>query len=97
MILVFLVVYVIVCILVESLCYFCGFLWLVVGGVMVLVLVLLCVIVFVLINMFVGGNIFRKNFVFFSLRWLELDFFILLGMVGYVLSLGVSSFVEEEY
>ncbi|XP_033069255.1 GPI ethanolamine phosphate transferase 2 isoform X6 [Trachypithecus francoisi] len=64
---------------------------------MVLASALLCVIVSALTNVLVGGNTSRKNPVHPSSRWSELDFLILLGTAGHVLSLGASSFVEEEH
>nr|XP_055101944.1 GPI ethanolamine phosphate transferase 2 isoform X3 [Symphalangus syndactylus] len=90
-------VHVIVCTSAESSCYFCGLSWLAAGGVMVLASALLCVIVSVLTNVLVGGNTPRKNPVHPSSRWSELDLLILLGTAGHVLSLGASSFVEEEH
>uniref|UniRef100_A0A2K6PIG2 Phosphatidylinositol glycan anchor biosynthesis class G (EMM blood group) n=1 Tax=Rhinopithecus roxellana TaxID=61622 RepID=A0A2K6PIG2_RHIRO len=90
-------VHVIVCTSAESSCYFCGLSWLAAGGVMVLASALLCVIVSVLTNVLVGGNTSRKNPVHPSSRWSELDLLILLGTAGHVLSLGASSFVEEEH
>uniref|UniRef100_A0A2I3G304 Phosphatidylinositol glycan anchor biosynthesis class G (EMM blood group) n=1 Tax=Nomascus leucogenys TaxID=61853 RepID=A0A2I3G304_NOMLE len=90
-------VHVIVCTSAESSCYFCGLSWLAAGGVMVLASALLCVIVSVLTNVLVGGNTPRKNPVHLGSRWSELDLLILLGTVGHVLSLGASSFVEEEH
>uniref|UniRef100_A0A2K6TTS5 Phosphatidylinositol glycan anchor biosynthesis class G (EMM blood group) n=1 Tax=Saimiri boliviensis boliviensis TaxID=39432 RepID=A0A2K6TTS5_SAIBB len=90
-------VHVIVCTSAESSCYFCGLSWLAAGGVMVLASALLCVIVSVLTNVLVGGRPQRKNPIHPSSRWSELDLLILLGTVGHVLSLGASSFVEEEH
>ncbi|XP_078223894.1 GPI ethanolamine phosphate transferase 2, catalytic subunit isoform X3 [Callithrix jacchus] len=90
-------IHVIVCTSAESSCYFCGLSWLAAGGVMVLASALLCVIVSVLTNVLVGGKPRRKNPVHPSSRWSELDLLILLGTVGHVLSLGASSFVEEEH
>uniref|UniRef100_A0A2I3NFW3 Phosphatidylinositol glycan anchor biosynthesis class G (EMM blood group) n=1 Tax=Papio anubis TaxID=9555 RepID=A0A2I3NFW3_PAPAN len=89
--------HVIVCTSAESSCYFCGLSWLAAGGVMVLASALLCMVVSVLTNMLVGGNASRKNPVHPSSRWSELDLLILLGTAGHVLSLGASSFVEEEH
>ncbi|XP_025241233.1 GPI ethanolamine phosphate transferase 2 isoform X5 [Theropithecus gelada] len=89
--------HVIVCTSAESSCYFCGLSWLAVGGVMVLASALLCMVVSVLTNMLVGGSASRKNPVHPSSRWSELDLLILLGTAGHVLSLGASSFVEEEH
>ncbi|XP_021522969.2 GPI ethanolamine phosphate transferase 2 isoform X1 [Aotus nancymaae] len=90
-------VHVIVCTSAESSCYFCGLSWLAAGGVMVLASALLCVTASVLTSVLVGGEPQRKNPIHPSSRWSELDLLILLGTVGHVLSLGASSFVEEEH
>ncbi|XP_053433475.1 GPI ethanolamine phosphate transferase 2 isoform X3 [Nycticebus coucang] len=87
-------VHVIVCTSAESSCYFCGLPWLVAGGVMVFMSALLCAIVSVLTKMFLSKSLPSKNP---NSRWSELDLLIVFGTVGHVLSLGASSFVEEEH
>ncbi|XP_008046138.2 GPI ethanolamine phosphate transferase 2 isoform X2 [Carlito syrichta] len=89
--------HVIVCTSAESSCYFCGLSWLAAGGVMVLISALLCAIVSVLTKMFFSGNLSNKTPSHPNSKWSELDHLILLGTVGHVLSLGASSFVEEEH
>ncbi|XP_023363452.1 GPI ethanolamine phosphate transferase 2 isoform X2 [Otolemur garnettii] len=90
-------IHIIVCTSAESSCYFCGLLWPVAGGVMVLMSALLCAIVSVLTKMFISKSLPSKNPAHPNSRWSELDLLIVFGTVGHVLSLGASSFVEEEH
>ncbi|XP_025852539.1 GPI ethanolamine phosphate transferase 2 isoform X2 [Vulpes vulpes] len=89
--------HVIVCTSAESSCYFCGLSWLTAGGVMVLVSALLCAVVSALAKTFGDGKFLSKNSAHPKPRWSELDVLILLGTMGHVLSLGASSFIEEEH
>uniref|UniRef100_A0A8C7C6C1 Phosphatidylinositol glycan anchor biosynthesis class G (EMM blood group) n=1 Tax=Neovison vison TaxID=452646 RepID=A0A8C7C6C1_NEOVI len=89
--------HVIVCTSAESSCYFCGLSWLTAGGVMALISALLCAVVSALAKVFADGKHLRKNPAHPKARWSELDVLILLGTLGHVLSLGASSFVEEEH
>ncbi|XP_025777222.1 GPI ethanolamine phosphate transferase 2 isoform X2 [Puma concolor] len=89
--------HVIVCTSAESSCYFCGLSWLMAGGVMVLISALLCAVVSALAKMFASGKLLSKNPAHPNSRWSELDVVILLGTTGHVLSLGASSFIEEEH
>ncbi|XP_060511594.1 GPI ethanolamine phosphate transferase 2, catalytic subunit isoform X9 [Panthera onca] len=89
--------HVIVCTSAESSCYFCGLSWLMAGGVMVLISALLCAVVSALAKMFASGKLLSKNPAHPNSRWSELDVVILLGTMGHVLSLGASSFIEEEH
>ncbi|XP_026916577.2 GPI ethanolamine phosphate transferase 2 isoform X6 [Acinonyx jubatus] len=89
--------HVIVCTSAESSCYFCGLSWLTAGGVMVLISALLCAVVSALAKMFASGKLLSKNPAHPNSRWSELDVVILLGTMGHVLSLGASSFIEEEH
>uniref|UniRef100_A0A8C0NZA3 Phosphatidylinositol glycan anchor biosynthesis class G n=2 Tax=Canis lupus familiaris TaxID=9615 RepID=A0A8C0NZA3_CANLF len=89
--------HVIVCTSAESSCYFCGLSWLTAGGVMVLVSALLCAVVSALAKTFGDGKFLSKNPAHPKPRWSELDVLILLGTMGHVLSLGASSFIEEEH
>ncbi|XP_062964064.1 GPI ethanolamine phosphate transferase 2 isoform X2 [Cynocephalus volans] len=95
--LVSLAIHVIVCTSAESSCYFCSLSWLAAGGMMLLISALLCAIVSAATRMFVSGDLLSKNPDPSNSRWSELDLLILLGTVGHVLSLGASSFVEEEH
>ncbi|XP_076403220.1 GPI ethanolamine phosphate transferase 2, catalytic subunit isoform X6 [Peromyscus maniculatus bairdii] len=90
-------IHVLVCTSSESSCYLCSLPWLAVGGVMVLVSALLCVIVSALIRMVIDGTLLKKSAAYPSSGWSEVDVLLLLGTVGHVLSLGASSFVEEEH
>ncbi|XP_044768999.1 GPI ethanolamine phosphate transferase 2 isoform X4 [Neomonachus schauinslandi] len=89
--------HVIVCTSAESSCYFCGLSWLTAGGVMALISALLCAVVSALAKMFAAGKFLSKNPAHPKARWSELDVLILLGTMGHVLSLGASSFIEEEH
>ncbi|XP_059234748.1 GPI ethanolamine phosphate transferase 2 isoform X4 [Mustela nigripes] len=89
--------HVIVCTSAESSCYFCGLSWLTAGGVMALISALLCAVVSALAKVFADGRLLRKNPAHPKARWSELDVLILLGTLGHVLSLGASSFIEEEH
>ncbi|XP_003364799.2 GPI ethanolamine phosphate transferase 2 isoform X1 [Equus przewalskii] len=90
-------VHVIVCTSTESSCYLCSLSWLTAGGVMVLVSALLCAVVSALTKVLVRGKLLSKNAAHSNSRWSELDLLILLGTLGHVLSLGASSFIEEEH
>ncbi|XP_041488091.1 GPI ethanolamine phosphate transferase 2 isoform X3 [Microtus oregoni] len=90
-------IHVLVCTSSESSCYLCSLPWLAAGGVMVLVAALLCAILSALIRMVVDGTLLKKSASHPSSGWSEVDLLLLLGTVGHVLSLGASSFVEEEH
>uniref|UniRef100_A0A8C5K6Y3 Phosphatidylinositol glycan anchor biosynthesis, class G n=1 Tax=Jaculus jaculus TaxID=51337 RepID=A0A8C5K6Y3_JACJA len=91
-------IHVVVCTSAESSCFFCSLPWLAAAGVMVLVSALLCAIVSALVRMVViDGMLLKKNAAHPSSGWSEVDLLLLLGTVGHVLSLGASSFVEEEH
>ncbi|XP_027281761.1 GPI ethanolamine phosphate transferase 2 isoform X2 [Cricetulus griseus] len=90
-------IHVLVCTSSESSCYLCSLPWLAAGGVMVLVSVLLCAILSALIRMVIDGTLLKKRAAHPGSGWSEVDLLLLLGTVGHVLSLGASSFVEEEH
>uniref|UniRef100_A0A8C8YJV2 Phosphatidylinositol glycan anchor biosynthesis class G (EMM blood group) n=1 Tax=Prolemur simus TaxID=1328070 RepID=A0A8C8YJV2_PROSS len=90
-------IHIIVCTSAESSCYFCGLPWLAACGVMALISALLCAIMSVLTKMFVRGSLPSKNPAHPNSGWSELDLLMVFGTVGHVLSLGASSFVEEEH
>ncbi|MBV96723.1 GPI ethanolamine phosphate transferase 2, partial [Eschrichtius robustus] len=89
--------HVVVCTSSDSSCYLCSLPWLAAGGVMVLISTLLCAVVSALTGMFAAGSRLSKNPPPSNPRWSELDLLILSGTVGHVLSLGASSFIEEEH
>uniref|UniRef100_A0A8C5Z499 Phosphatidylinositol glycan anchor biosynthesis class G (EMM blood group) n=1 Tax=Marmota marmota marmota TaxID=9994 RepID=A0A8C5Z499_MARMA len=90
-------IHVIVCTSATSSCYLCSIPWLVAGGLMVLVSALLCAIVSTLTRTVIESTLLRKNAALPSSRWSEMDLLLMLGTAGHVLSLGASSFVEEEH
>ncbi|KAM4639673.1 GPI ethanolamine phosphate transferase 2 isoform 3-T3 [Amazona ochrocephala] len=90
-------VHVIVCTSAESLCYFCSMSWFTAVGVMMLISALMCGILSAIAKTFDNSRLPVKNPVLSSSSWSEIDVLILAGTVGHVLSLGASSFVEEEH
>ncbi|XP_062069627.1 GPI ethanolamine phosphate transferase 2 isoform X2 [Lepus europaeus] len=97
MFLVLLAVHVIVCTSTESTCYFCSLSWLAAGGVMLLLSALFCAAVSALAKVCRAGSLLRKNPARPHSKWSELELLIVFGTLGHVLSLGGSSFVEEEH
>ncbi|NWQ64897.1 PIGG transferase, partial [Neopipo cinnamomea] len=90
-------VHVIVCTSAESLCYFCSMSWLTAVGVMMLISALMCGILSAIAKNFENSRLPLKNPVVSSSSWSEIDVLILAGTIGHVLSLGASSFIEEEH
>ncbi|XP_051498625.1 GPI ethanolamine phosphate transferase 2 isoform X2 [Apus apus] len=88
-------IHVIVCTSAESLCYFCSMSWLTAVGVMMLISALTCGILSALAKIFENSRLPVKNPVVSS--WSEIDVLVLAGTIGHVLSLGASSFIEEEH
>ncbi|XP_006893696.1 PREDICTED: GPI ethanolamine phosphate transferase 2-like isoform X2 [Elephantulus edwardii] len=103
MLLVLSAVHVVVCTSAESSCYFCSVSWLVAGGAMLLISALLCAIMSALTKTGVSMKprsqcvSSSQNLASSNSKWSELDLLILLGTAGHVLSLGASSFIEEEH
>ncbi|XP_050800294.1 GPI ethanolamine phosphate transferase 2 isoform X1 [Gopherus flavomarginatus] len=90
-------VHVIVCTSAESLCYFCSISWLMAVGVMMLISALMCVILSAFGKMLENPKLPAKNPAVSNSSWSELDVLMLAGTVGHAVSLGASSFVEEEH
>ncbi|KAM6036301.1 GPI ethanolamine phosphate transferase 2 isoform 5-T6 [Theristicus caerulescens] len=90
-------VHIIVCTSAESLCYFCSMSWLTAVGVMMLISALMCGILSAIAKIFENSRLPLKNPVVSSSSWSEIDVLILAGTIGHVLSLGASSFIEEEH
>ncbi|KAM9714296.1 GPI ethanolamine phosphate transferase 2-like isoform 8-T11 [Dama dama] len=86
-----------VCTAADSSCYLCSLPWPAAGGVMALTAALLCAVVSALTRTFAGGKCLSQNPPQSTSRWSELDLLSFLGTVGHVLSLGASSFIEEEH
>ncbi|XP_031540757.2 GPI ethanolamine phosphate transferase 2 isoform X3 [Vicugna pacos] len=89
--------HVIVCTSAGSQCYLCSLSWPAAGGVMVLISTLLCAVTSALAKTLARGKLLSQTPARSSSRRSELDLLILLGTVGHVLSLGASSFIEEEH
>ncbi|XP_027401098.1 GPI ethanolamine phosphate transferase 2 isoform X3 [Bos indicus x Bos taurus] len=95
--------HVVVCTAADSSCYLCSLPWLAAGGVMTLIAALLCAGMSALTRVFAGGKCLSQVGLAFqnppqsTSRWSELDLLSFLGTVGHVLSLGASSFIEEEH
>ncbi|XP_077332019.1 GPI ethanolamine phosphate transferase 2, catalytic subunit [Lithobates pipiens] len=90
-------VHVIVCTSSENTCFFCSISWLLAIGIMVLISALFCIILSIF-----GKIILRlkpSNEVTNSgmQSWSELDILLLVGTLGHVISMGSSSFIEEEH
>ncbi|OXB72298.1 UNVERIFIED_CONTAM: hypothetical protein H355_013342 [Colinus virginianus] len=90
-------VHVIVCTSAESLCYFCSMSWLTALGVMMLISVLMCGILSAVGKILENSRLPLKSPLVSSSSWSEVDVLILAGTIGHVLSLGASSFIEEEH
>ncbi|XP_067409509.1 GPI ethanolamine phosphate transferase 2 isoform X2 [Emydura macquarii macquarii] len=90
-------VHVIVCTSAESLCYFCSISWFMAAGVMMLISALMCVILSTFGKMLENPKLPAKNPAVSNSSWSELDVLILTGTIGHVVSLGASSFIEEEH
>ncbi|OPJ61963.1 GPI ethanolamine phosphate transferase 2 [Patagioenas fasciata monilis] len=90
-------VHVIVCTSAESLCYFCSLSWLTAVGVIMLISVLMCGILSTIARVFENSRLPLKNPVVSSSNWSEIDLLIVTGTLVHVLSLGASSFIEEEH
>ncbi|KFP08492.1 GPI ethanolamine phosphate transferase 2, partial [Calypte anna] len=90
-------IHVIVCTSAESLCYFCSMSWLTAVGVMMLISALMCSILSTVAKIFENSRLPQRNPVVSSSTWSEIDVLILAGTIGHVLSLGASSFIEEEH
>lgn len=90
-------VHVIVCTSAESSCYFCNISWLMALGAIMLVSALLCVIVSTTGKRCESWQTQTKSPSLTNSDWSELDILLLVGTLGHVLSLGASSFIEEEH
>ncbi|KAM8939108.1 GPI ethanolamine phosphate transferase 2, catalytic subunit [Pelodytes ibericus] len=89
-------VHVIVCTSSESVCFFCGISWVMAIGIMMLISSLCCIILSTLGKMVSKAKSHTKRHDSMS-YWSELDILLLMGTLGHVLSMGASSFIEEEH
>ncbi|XP_037385447.1 GPI ethanolamine phosphate transferase 2 isoform X2 [Talpa occidentalis] len=96
--LVLLAIHVVVCTSAEGTCYLCSLPWLAAGGVMLLASALFCAAASALAKALASvQRPAQNNPARWASSWSEVDLLILLGTAGHALSLGASSFVEEEH
>ncbi|XP_072112402.1 GPI ethanolamine phosphate transferase 2 isoform X1 [Mobula birostris] len=95
--LMFAAIHVVVCTSTTTSCYFCNVSWLLVATVIVLISALQCVLFSTLWKRFAHGKPQRKSCAADCSSWSELNLVLLLGTFGHTLSLGSSSFIEEEH
>ncbi|OCU00428.1 hypothetical protein XELAEV_18006205mg [Xenopus laevis] len=79
----------------ESMCFFCSISWILALGIIMFISALSC-IVFSTLGKMLSKSPNKKQDSTFS-GWSELDILLLIGTVGHVLSMGASSFIEEEH
>ncbi|XP_068089998.1 GPI ethanolamine phosphate transferase 2 isoform X3 [Hyperolius riggenbachi] len=90
-------VHVIVCTSSENACFFCSISWLMAMGIMVLISALLCIILSILGKVILTSKHSNEKTKSSMQTWSELDILLLVGTVGHVISMGSSSFIEEEH
>ncbi|XP_075459810.1 GPI ethanolamine phosphate transferase 2, catalytic subunit isoform X4 [Ascaphus truei] len=89
-------IHVIVCTSAENVCFFCSISWLMAIGMMIIISALFCIILSTLGKMLAKAGSPNKRQDSSKYRS-ELDLLLLIGTVGHVLSMGASSFIEEEH
>ncbi|XP_041050204.1 GPI ethanolamine phosphate transferase 2 isoform X2 [Carcharodon carcharias] len=95
--LMFAAIHVVVCTSMKTSCYFCNVSWLLAATVIVLIAALQCVLLSTLWKRFTNRKPQHKSCATLDSSWSELDLLLLLGTFGHTLSLGSSSFIEEEH
>ncbi|XP_018425316.1 PREDICTED: GPI ethanolamine phosphate transferase 2 isoform X2 [Nanorana parkeri] len=90
-------VHVIVCTSSENTCFFCSMSWLLAMGIMGLISALLCIILSILGKMLLQLKPSNEVMNSSIQPWSELDILLLVGTLGHVISMGSSSFIEEEH
>ncbi|XP_048394483.1 GPI ethanolamine phosphate transferase 2 isoform X2 [Stegostoma tigrinum] len=95
--LMFTAIHIIVCTSTKTSCYFCDVSWLLAATAIVLISALQCVLTSTLWKHFTNGKPQHKTCAVANSSWSELDLLLLLGTFGHTLSLGSSSFIEEEH
>ncbi|KAM3938825.1 GPI ethanolamine phosphate transferase 2 [Leptodactylus fuscus] len=90
-------VHVIVCTSAENMCFFCSMSWMMAMGIMVLISAILCILLSVLGKMILKHKPSNEKQSSSTSTWSELDLLLLVGTLGHVLSMGASSFIEEEH
>ncbi|XP_067850452.1 GPI ethanolamine phosphate transferase 2 isoform X2 [Heptranchias perlo] len=95
--LMFAAIHVVVCTSTKTSCYFCNVSWLLAATVIVLISALQCVLLSTIWKRFTNRKPQHKSGATVGSNWSELDVVLLLGTFGHTLSLGASSFIEEEH
>ncbi|KAM4049351.1 GPI ethanolamine phosphate transferase 2 isoform 3-T5 [Anomaloglossus baeobatrachus] len=90
-------VHVIVCTSAENMCFFCSISWMMAMAIMVLISALLCILLSVLRKIILKRKLSNEKANSNMSTWSELDLLLLVGTLGHVLSMGSSSFIEEEH
>ncbi|XP_056430891.1 GPI ethanolamine phosphate transferase 2 [Hyla sarda] len=90
-------VHVVVCTSAENMCFFCSISWMMVMGIMVLMSALLCILLSILGKIILKPKLSNEKKTSDTSTWSELDLLLLVGTLGHVLSMGASSFIEEEH
>ncbi|XP_073541015.1 GPI ethanolamine phosphate transferase 2 isoform X2 [Phyllobates terribilis] len=90
-------IHVIVCTSSENMCFFCSISWMMAMAIMVLISALLCILLSVLAKVILKHKSSNENTNSNMSTWSELDLLLLVGTLGHVLSMGASSFIEEEH
>ncbi|XP_073451905.1 GPI ethanolamine phosphate transferase 2 isoform X2 [Aquarana catesbeiana] len=90
-------VHVIVCTSSENTCFFCSISWLLAIGIMILISALFCIILSIFGKMILSLKPSNEVTNSGMQSWSELDILLLVGTLGHVISMGSSSFIEEEH
>ncbi|KAM4710090.1 GPI ethanolamine phosphate transferase 2 [Discoglossus pictus] len=90
-------IHVIVCTSSENACFFCSISWIMVLGIMMLISALFCILLSTLGKLLSTADSPKKTHDSSLYSWSELDLLLMLGTLGHVLSMGASSFIEEEH
>ncbi|XP_040273541.1 GPI ethanolamine phosphate transferase 2 [Bufo bufo] len=90
-------VHVIVCTSTENMCFFCSISWMMAMGIMVFISAVLCILLSVLGKLILKPKPSHEKPNSSMSTWSELDLLLLVGTLGHVLSMGASSFIEEEH
>ncbi|KAM9329980.1 GPI ethanolamine phosphate transferase 2 [Gastrophryne carolinensis] len=90
-------VHVVVCTSSENSCFFCTVSWLMALGIMALIAALLCIILSISGKMLLKQKSSNEVSDSGTQYWSELDILLLVGTLGHVISMGSSSFIEEEH
>ncbi|KAE8631649.1 hypothetical protein XENTR_v10001263 [Xenopus tropicalis] len=90
-------IHVIVCTSSEKVCFFCSISWVLALGIMMFISALSCIVLSTLSKMLAKSQYPNKKQDSIFSGWSELDLLLLIGTLGHVISMGASSFIEEEH